>query len=289
MFSSFFWFDVTFWLYFVTSILYILYMVFGIRPQKKGKKGNREYSIIGRLATIVGVLGGIANTLILVIRTIESNHAPYANLFESMVLLAWAIMLGYLILEFFYNIKIIGCFIVSMVFLTMLSASLLPYRYQTVDSLNPALQSNWLVIHVFVTFIGYAGFAIACGLSIIYLIKERFGKENKKNSYLSHFPEIDMLDELSYKSIALGFPFLTLGIITGAIWANYAWGGYWSWDPKETWSLIAWFIYAAYLHARMTRGWRGRKTAIFSIIGFLSVVFLYWGVSFILPGLHAYA
>ncbi|MEE9613706.1 MAG: cytochrome c biogenesis protein CcsA [Thermodesulfobacteriota bacterium] len=251
-----------------------------------------------------------------------------------------------------------------MAFLSMLSASLLPYRFKSSGPLNPALQSKWkwlvnlfekvgmekyaigwLDFHVFTTFIGYAAFAIAFGASIMYLIKERktgflwilslvlfsthiliilirwyklgqlpiflnfeyalagawlflglFALLTEYSrvigetwSYLvDGFPDARILDELSYRAIAWGFPFLFVGIVSGAIWANYAWGSYWSWDPKETWSLITWFIYAAYLHARVTRGWTGKRAAYLSVVGFMAVIFLYWGVSFVLPGLHAY-
>lgn len=298
MIDSFFLFEMTYWLYFLGAILYIVYTIFGKFQTDKLvtasgavfggnlEKGDKTY-FIGKLAIIITIMGWCANTGTLILRTIESGHAPYASLYESMILLAWAIVLGYIFIEFAYKLKIIGGIIVSIGFLTMLVASILPYRYQNVEGLNPALQSNWLIVHVFVTFIGYAGFAIACGLSVLYLIMEN--REEQDKTFFSRFPDKYKLDELSYRAIAFGFPFLTLGIITGAIWARYAWGTYWSWDPKETWSLIAWFIYAGYLHARMTTGWRGRRTAWFSIIGFLSILFLYWGVSFILPGLHAYA
>ncbi len=291
--NSFFLFDITFWLYFIAAMLYIVYMVTNrvgeLVPAGHPEGGSDRSKAIGQIATILTASGWVANTFALVMRALEAKHAPYANLFESMMLMAWGIIIGYLLLEYIYKIKIIGVFVVSLGFLTIAIASLLPFRYQTVEPLNPALQSNWLLIHVFVTFLGYAAFAIAFGLSIMYLLKERIENKGVKDSFFLRFPECARLDELSYKSIAFGFPFLTFGIISGAIWANYAWGGYWSWDPKETWSLIVWFIYAAYLHARMTRGWRGRRTAIFSVIGFISVIFLYWGVSFILPGLHAYA
>lgn len=290
--NSFFLFDITFWLYFIAAILYIVYMVSN-RVGELVPAGHPNPDIktkaIGQIATILTASGWAANTFALIARALEARHAPYANLFESMMLMAWGIIIGYLLLEYIYRIKIIGVFVVSLGFLTIAIASLLPFRYQTVEPLNPALQSNWLLIHVLVTFFGYAAFAIAFGLSIMYLLRERVEKKGTRDSFFMRFPDCVRLDELSYKAIAFGFPFLTLGIISGAIWANYAWGGYWSWDPKETWSLIVWFIYAAYLHARMTRGWKGRRTAIFSIIGFISVIFLYWGVSFILPGLHAYA
>jgi cytochrome c-type biogenesis protein CcsB len=125
---------------------------------------------------------------------------------------------------------------------------------------------------------------------MLYLVKMKAEKGGlKEGSLLRIFPDLKVLDEVNYKSIAVGFPLLSLGIITGAAWANYAWGTYWSWDPKETWSLITWFIYAAYLHARLTRGWQGRRAAWLSIIGFSAVVFTYFGVNFLLSGLHSYA
>mgnify|MGYP003574677119 CR=1 FL=1 len=158
--------------------------------------------------------------------------------------------------------------------------------------LVPALQSNWLTYHVITCFIGYAAFALACGVSIMYLIKvgkeEKSAEESPAGGILGIFPSTKVLDDLNYKAIMLGFPMLTLGIITGAAWANYAWGTYWSWDPKETWSLIVWFIYAAFLHARFTRGWVGRRAAWLSIFGFAATIFCYLGVNLVLSGLHSY-
>jgi cytochrome c-type biogenesis protein CcsB len=118
---------------------------------------------------------------------------------------------------------------------------------------------------------------------------KRQEKGEKEGGLISLFPSLDSLDELVYKTIVVGFPLLTIGIVTGAAWANYAWGSYWSWDPKETWSLITWFVYAIFLHARTTRDWRGKRTAILSIIGFVAVVFTYFGVNYLLSGLHSYA
>lgn len=307
MIYSLMFFDIAFWLYLVTAILYMGYWVF-----------KRDW--VGQAATVLAFIAILANAVILVARAYESGHAPFSNLYESMVLFVWVMAVGYLVMEFKYRIKVIGAFVMTLAFLAMFATSQLPYRFQSVEPLNPALQNKWkwlislltplglekyaigwLDVHVFTTFIGYAGFAISFGLSIMYLLKVRGeGVSSIKGWSLIEsirgwqrivevFPGSAILDELSYKVIAWGFPFLTAGIITGAIWANYAWGTYWSWDPKETWSLITWFIYAAYLHARITRGWRGRRTAYLSIIGFLAVVFLYWGVSFVLPGLHAYA
>jgi len=155
----------------------------------------------------------------------------------------------------------------------------------------PALQSNWLLYHVITCFLGYACFAVACGISIMYLIK--IGSESADSNaaaggVVSMFPSARVLDDMNYRSIMIGFPLLTLGIITGAAWANYAWGTYWSWDPKETWSLIVWFVYAAFLHARITRGWVGKRAAWLSIIGFAATIFCYLGVNLFLSGLHSY-
>ena len=163
--------------------------------------------------------------------------------------------------------------------------------YWGIEPLVPALQSNWLLYHVITCFLGYAAFAVACGISIMYLIKEKQegpAGDVQAGGIIAQFPAVRVLDDLNYKAIMIGFPLLTLGIVTGAAWANYAWGTYWSWDPKETWSLIVWFVYAAFLHARITRGWVGRRAAILSIVGFAATIFCYLGVNLFLSGLHSY-
>ena len=261
---------------------------------------------LGQTATTLAIISSMSILMMLISRAAESGHAPFSNLYESMSLFVWAITIGYLLMERKYKIKVMGAFVMSIAFLAMLSASLLPYRFKSVGPLNPALQNKWkwmvsilppdmqkyaigwLDFHVFTTFIGYAAFAIAFGLSIMFLVKLK-NEKGSNSGFLSKMPESDILDEISYRAVAWGFPFLAIGIVSGAVWANAAWGTYWSWDPKETWSLITWLIYAAYLHARVTRGWKGKRCAWISILGFLAILFLYWGVSFILPGLHAYA
>jgi cytochrome c-type biogenesis protein CcsB len=147
-----------------------------------------------------------------------------------------------------------------------------------IQPLIPALQSNWLHIHVITCFVAYAAFVISFICGLLYLIK-----------WKNVVPPKEMLEEINYRSVMVGFPMLSAGILTGAVWAHYAWGSYWSWDPKETWSLITWIIYALFLHARFVKGWKGRRIAFISIIGFLSVIFTYFGVNFILSGLHSYA
>ncbi|MFZ3072895.1 MAG: c-type cytochrome biogenesis protein CcsB [Thermodesulfobacteriota bacterium] len=288
-------FTMAFAFYFVTAVFYLGYWIF-------------RKAWMSQAATAMTYIALLAITGMLISRAVESGHAPFSNLYESMALFIWAMTIGYIWMERKYRIKEMGAFIMTIAFLAMVAASMLPYRFKSVEPLNPALQNKWkwlvnlleqiglekyaigwLDFHVFTTFVGYAAFGISFGIAIMYIIKERFEAVKKANVLVDRFPESEMLDELGYRTIAWGFPFLAIGIISGAVWANYAWGTYWSWDPKETWSLITWLIYAAYLHARVTRGWRGRKAAYLSILGFLAVMFLYWGVSFILPGLHAYA
>jgi cytochrome c-type biogenesis protein CcsB len=171
----------------------------------------------------------------------------------------------------------------------MAYASFSPNMNDRIQPLLPALQSNWLIAHVITCFLGYAAFAVSCSLSIMFLLKKPCPDKNKESKgLLSLFPEISVLDDLIYQTIIIGFLLLTLGIATGSIWAHSAWGTYWSWDPKETWSLITWLVYAALLHARMMKGWHGTRIAWLSIIGFACVLFTYFGVNFILSGLHSY-
>ncbi len=246
--------------------------------------------MIGRLATCATVLGFIGNTIGIILRWIESyqlgyGHAPLSNMYESLVFFAWTIAGIYLVLEYRYKNKIIGAFASPICFLAIAYASLSPNVSDRIQPLIPALQSNWLIAHVFTCFLGYAGFALAFGISMMYLFKKR--TEDNQEGLLSHIPEFHLLDELTHQMIMFGFLFLSIGIITGSVWANSAWGSYWSWDPKETWSLITWFIYATLLHARMMRGWKGTRIAFLSIIGFIAVMFTYFGVNY-LPGLHSY-
>jgi len=295
MILSLVFFTFSFVFYILTTALYLGYWVF----KKKW---------LGQTATAMAFVALMSTSMILISRAGESGHAPFSNLWESMMLFVWATNAGYLLMEYKHKFRSIGIVVMALESLAMLSALMLPYRFKSVEPLNPALQNKWhwmtdllstwglekyaigwLDFHVFTTFIGYAGFAISFGLSILYLIKEKSEEKSQRSSLVESFPPARTLDELSYRAIAWGFPFLAVGIVSGAVWANYAWGTYWSWDPKETWSLITWFIYAAYLHARVTRGWRGKRAAYISIAGFLAVIFLYWGVSFVLPGLHAYA
>jgi cytochrome c-type biogenesis protein CcsB len=244
----------------------------------------------GVLGTWVALLGLIGNTAGIVMRWVESyrmgiGHAPLSNLYESLVFFAWTITLLYLFIERRYGNRVIGAFTMPLAFLAMAYASLSPNISDRIQPLLPALKSNWLIAHVITCFIGYAAFAVAFGLSIMYLIRQR--EPVSKGSLLDRFPKPNVIDDLTHQMIMFGFLFLSVGIISGAVWANSAWGRYWGWDPKETWSLITWFIYATLLHAKLMRGWQGRRIAYLSVIGFAAVLFTYFGVN-LLPGLHSY-
>ncbi len=245
---------------------------------------------MGKMATWVAILGLAGNTAGVVLRWVESyqmgiGHAPLSNLYESLVFFAGTIILIYLFIERKYQNRVIGAFTTPIAFLALAYASLSPNISDRIQPLIPALKSNWLIAHVIACFIGYGGFAVAFGVSFMYLMKQK--RSDRKNLVLNMFPDADVLDDLNHQLVMFGFLFLSVGIITGAVWAHSAWGRYWGWDPKETWSLITWFIYATLLHARMMRGWRGRRTAFLSIGGFAAVLFTYFGVN-LLPGLHSY-
>lgn len=241
----------------------------------------------GKLGTVTALIGAAANGAGLLLRWRESyvlgvGHAPLSNLYESLVFFAFTIILLYLFMERKLENRNLGSFAAPLAFFAMAYASLSPDISDRIQPLLPALKSNWLIAHVLTCFLGYAAFAIAFALSIIYLLKE-----TKDTPLLQRLPSREMLDELTHQLIMFGFLFLTLGIITGSVWANSAWGTYWSWDPKETWSLVTWFIYATLLHARLMRGWSGKRIAMISILGFMAVMFTYFGVNY-LPGLHSY-
>ncbi|KAB0670192.1 c-type cytochrome biogenesis protein CcsB [Oryzomonas sagensis] len=248
---------------------------------------------IGLTGSLLAYAGFAIQTLAIALRWKESydmgyGHAPLSNLYESVVFFSWTIILIYMFIELKYKYRIVGAFVVPFALLGMAWAQL--GMHSGIEPLVPALQSNWLLYHVVTCFLGYAAFAVACGISIMYLVKARSEEAGggAAGGLMGMFPPIRVLDDLNYRAIMIGFPLLTLGIITGAAWANYAWGTYWSWDPKETWSLIVWFVYAAFLHARFTRGWVGKRAAWLSIIGFAATIFCYLGVNLFLSGLHSY-
>ncbi len=269
---------ITTFTYLFASFLYIGALLF---------RSNR----VGVFATWFTAAALVIQTAGIGLRWMESyqmgiGHAPLTNMYESVVFFAWTIVILYLAIEWKFKTRTIGAFALPLAFLAMAYGSFAPIN-KGISPLVPALQSNWLLAHVITCFVGYAAFAIAAALGIMYLIKSYSGKDSG-NGDGTLLPSLKVLDDIIHKSIIFGFIWLSAGIITGAIWANSAWGTYWSWDPKETWSLITWFVYAITLHARYTRGISGKTIAWLSLIGLLAVIFTYYGVNFLLSGLHSY-
>lgn len=272
---------ITTFTYLLSTLLYVAVLVFKV-PK------------LGTIATWFTGGAWIVQTCGLGLRWSESyrmgiGHAPLTNMYESVVFFAWTIILFYLVLEWKFKTKFIGAFAVPFAFLAMAYASFSTEISKSISPLVPALQSNWLIAHVVTCFIGYAAFAVAAALGIMYLLKSQASSDHDESTtIIGRMPELSVIDDIIHKTMVFGFIWLSAGIITGAIWANSAWGTYWSWDPKETWSLITWFFYAITLHARYTRGWAGNRVAMLAILGFVSVMFTYYGVNFLLSGLHSY-
>jgi cytochrome c-type biogenesis protein CcsB len=259
-------FNITLGLYFLATVAYLVYL---FRPSPS----------LGQTSRFILYGGLLVHCSFTLHRYVAAGHTPITNLHESLSFFSLAVVAVFLVFERKYKITILGSFIIPIALLLMLGSTGFS---SAIAPLNPALKSRWLAIHTTMAFLGYATFAIAFGAAIMYLIQERFLKRKKLGAMYQKLPSLDVLDE------TFGFPLLTFAIITGAIWAETAWGTYWSWDPKETWSLITWFVYAALLHGRLTTGWRGRKAAILAIIGFFVLLFTFLGVNLFLPGLHSY-
>lgn len=345
--------------YILAMVAYIAYLAF-------------RNSTVGSVATTITIAGFVSHTIAFFVRTAEFHEVgqmgimraiPLTNLYESLIFFVWCIILGYLIIEFKYKTKSFGAFITPIAGMALAFIELSGI-HKDIHPLVPALQSNWLLAHVTMSFLAYAAFAISFATALMYLAVTT--EKKKDGAYifwtvtLGSFVAIlaamgidfftfkivasrpeefiksflfkatfrsgsgivvllstlglgaiiyaaynyghllkklitsfslskDMLDDLTYKCIAVGFPVFTLGgLVFGAVWADQAWGRYWSWDPKETWSLITWFVYAFFLHARYLRGWKGQKIAIVAVIGFVSTIFTYLGVNLLLTGLHSY-
>ncbi|PLA75337.1 c-type cytochrome biogenesis protein CcsB [Hydrogenovibrio sp. SC-1] len=220
----------------------------------------------------------------------EYGHIPVSSLYEVFILFAVLTTLMYLYYEQKIRTRSMGGFVMLIVSASV--AFLLWYTFDRgaheIQPLVPALKSYWMKIHVPANFIGYGGFSIAAMVGLAYVLTEKIQLKNPNSSFLRAMPSLESMDDLMYKTIALGFAFFTIATVLGAMWAAEAWGGYWSWDPKETWALIVWLNYAAWLHIRMSKGWRGRPMALWALIGLVVTTFAFLGVNMFLSGLHSY-
>nr|BCB14922.2 cytochrome c biogenesis protein ccsA [Grateloupia asiatica] len=300
--------NVSFALLLITLIIYWINIAFS------------NLSFFGQLGSILTICINLCIGCALLLRWINNGYFPLSNLYESLIFLTWGLTTVHLILEYKNKSRLIGAINIPVALFIIAFASLsLSKDMQKAAPLVPALRSNWLMMHVSIMMISYATLIIGSLLSILFLIISKgksmhsqigstaygvknleiiYNQENTMNINNiqngniavenNRMNLLQSIDNLSYRIIGLGFPLLTIGIIAGAVWANEAWGSYWSWDPKETWALITWLVFAAYLHSRLTKSWQGKKPAILASIGFVVVWICYLGVNFLGKGLHNY-
>ena len=277
--------SILFWIvlaaYFAVMALYFLYVVL-------------KKPAISKLAFRVQLAAFVVHTAAIVLRGILMGRLPIANQYEFSTAFAWALCLVSMLFIAKFRFPVLGAFSSPVTLLLALYAALQKIRelqfieangMDSIRNLMPALRSSWLGIHVSTVIVAYGAFGVSCVLSIIFLVRDRM----KENGFWDlHVPKKEALDVISYRCAALGMMFLTVTIGIGGIWAENAWGSYWSWDPKETWALVTWVIYLVYLHLRIRKGWNGKAAAIFCAVGFVCVLFTYIGVNTLLPGLHSY-
>ncbi|MCM8800870.1 MAG: c-type cytochrome biogenesis protein CcsB [Candidatus Omnitrophica bacterium] len=249
----------------LTLIFYFLSIIFYLLDIFKNKK----------IGDKILILGFIFNSLLIFERWRLAQRPPLANMYEAIVFFSWSVALAYLIFDLKFKLRFLGLFVGILLSLNFVFASFLDSE---IYSLVPALRSNWLAIHVISYFLGYGLLTISFILSLFYL----FSFNKLSLDILKKF------DFWSYQLVSFGFLFLTIGLLTGAVWANVCWGSYWSWDPKETWALITWLIYLFYLHSRYLEGGKGKRSLYLNLLGFFSLLFTFFGVNFLLSGLHSY-
>lgn len=279
--------SVTFWAALASLAFFVLHL--GTRKDvlKYVGMGGMGIALFGSLGTLVA-------------RGMIAQHAPWSNLWESMITMLFASLVFYFIVEVWYKPRFFGVVASPLAIILIGGASLLPDNFKGAAPLMPALQSYWIKVHVLFMLFSYAAFTMSFAAVLAYYFFAWRAKQASAQPALAgggtagsggaggFGEQLAFFDELTYRLILMGFPLLMIGIITGAMWANGAWGTYWSWDPKETWSLITWFVYAAYLHARLVHDWTGPKAAGLAGVGFVSMVITYIGVNYLSSGLHSY-
>jgi len=246
-----------------------------------------------RAALALSVVGVAAHTAAVITRGLAVHRAPWGNMYEFVTALTCVAAIFFLFVMIRYRAWALGVFVMGAVVVTLGLAETLIYT--AAGELVPALQSYWLDIHVTAMTLSTGIFFVAAVLGAIYLWVDRYtrrvtaGRAEPGNGIVRRLPSIEQLDRLTYRTIVFGFPVWTFGVIAGAIWADQAWGRYWGWDPVETWAFITWVLYAAFLHARATAGWRGRRAHYIQLLGFASLAFNILVVQVFIAGLHSYA
>ncbi|WP_433474829.1 c-type cytochrome biogenesis protein CcsB [Spirillospora sp. CA-142024] len=242
-----------------------------------------------RLAVLLNVLGWGAHLGVLVTRGLAANRWPWGNMYEFLTAISFAAVTAFIVVMLRYKARFLGAFVMAAAVIALGVANI--WLYDSVGPVSPALNSYWIAIHVTAAITATGSFTVAGAATILYLVKERAESRGKvaADGVLSRIPSVESLDRLSMRVTMFAFPIWTAAIIMGAIWADQAWGRYWGWDPKEIWSFVTWIVYAAYLHARATAGWKGRKAALLSLLAFAALLFNFFGVNYMFSGLHSYA
>lgn len=266
-------------LFISTTALYLLAAVLYLTALLSKRDRLIRY---GRLALLVGV---VLQALYFGLRHSTVGGTPVTSLQESLAFFAWCLVLLYLLLELRFKVPVMGCFAAFLASLLMVGSGLSP---AVEVPLNPLLRSWLFPVHISFAFLGYAAFALSFGAGIMYLLQDRMLKSKRFTGLYQLLPSLDLLDKINYTCLCIGFPLMTLGIISGAVWGYLSWGSYWRWDPKEIWAFVTWLMYAGLLHGRLTVGWRGRNAAIFSIIAFIFLLFTFLGVSLFMGGYHTF-
>lgn len=265
------------WLLQITMALYMV----GLLHSLFGFYRKRQFFIDLALALVGG--GFVSHTVFLILLGLERRHFPITNLPESLCFFAWSITLTFIVAYFRYKINVLGAFVLPLVSSLMILSQI---AWEENHSIPPMLRSKWLYLHSSVAFLAYAAFFLTFISGILYLIQEKELKSKKFRFFYFRLPSLQVCDELLRRSLFVGFALMSATIITGAFWAQQAWGRFWSWDPKEIAALITWAIYLILIQYRLSASWRGRRAAYISIAGFISALFTF-GVSWFM-GLHAY-
>lgn len=223
------------------------------------------------------------HTVLIALAFFRTGSLPVHNLHQTLSLAGWTVTGVFLFFHHHFKLKILGVYVAPLATVVMAVSARLPIEPAKVQD---TFGNFWLIFHVVIIFMGEAAFALACGVGILYLFQENAIKTKKRGFFYKRLPSLDFLDSMGYTCIVTGFSLLTVGLIGGFVYAKALWGHFWSWDPKEVWSGITWLFYAALLHERLAVGWRGRKSAIMSIVGFGVILFTFLGVNFFLKGHH---
>ena len=264
-----------------------------VAPPSRWRAGGAPAGPWIRAALALTVIGLATQILGIVTRGMAEHRVPWGNMYEFVMAITCAAVIAFLGLSFRFRVYAVGLFFMAPIVLALgLCATVL---YTAAGPLVPALHSYWIWIHVTAMTVAIGSYIVAATFTVLYLVVDRHARKQATGTkagfgaVLDRLPGADALDRLSYRTVIFAFPIWTFAVIAGAIWADQAWGRYWGWDPKETWAFITWVVYAGYLHARATAGWRGRKAAYIQLVGFASLLFNLVGVNLWITGLHSYA